>query len=83
MGGVKVRVLEVIEVEGQGVDWQSCAIDGLKSCDFAHKELLVSASACQQGPIASSLLPLMSRGLEHTLKSTNLDKQLHNLKTVL
>ena len=42
--------------------------DGLKSCDFAHKELLVSASACQQGPIASSLLPLMSRGLEHTLK---------------
>ena len=42
--------------------------DGLQSCDFAHKELLVSASACQQGPIASSLLPLMSRGLEHTLK---------------
>ena len=26
VGGVKVRVLEVIEVEGRGVDWQSCAM---------------------------------------------------------
>ena len=69
---MKVRVLEIIEVEGRGVDWQRCRLaelhnDGLKSCDFAHKELLVSACGCQQGPIASSLLPLMSRGLEHTL----------------
>ena len=37
------RLLEIIEVEGRGVDWQRCRLaelsnDGLQSCDFAHKE---------------------------------------------
>ena len=47
---MEVGGVEVIEVKGRGIDWQRCRLaelrnDGLQSCDFAHKELLISASA--------------------------------------